>query len=229
MAAVSASAKLERIGTLANGAMALAGLVAVFAIVSIWAARSAKDDAQALLDDRIDAQQFVERAAPYLLMSVVGAVATAATAVVTMIWMFRIAKNHRTLHRGCTWGPGWAVGGWFLPPLVFVIPTLMFRELWKASDPAVPVGGEWRSNRASPLVLLWFVLYTLMPLGLLVAQSAGGLSFGASERDMAQQVIDNQGSTVVSAAVTVAGAVTFILLVRGLTARHRQLTGESTP
>jgi hypothetical protein len=198
-------------------------------VLSIWASRSARDDARALLDGAISSEEFVEQAAPYLLMSVVQGVATMATAVVTMIWMFRIARNHRTLHRGGTWGPGWAIGGWFLPPLLFVIPTLMFRELWKASDPEIAIGGDWRKNRTNPLIPLWFVLYSLVPVGLLVGQSAGGMSLGASEHDMAQQVLDGQDTTVVSAAVSVAGAIVYILLVRGLTRRHCRLTGEVGP
>lgn len=218
---------LQRVGKLATAIVVLSGVTAALSIVSIWASRAAADDARDLLDGAISAEEFVERAAPYLLMSVVQAVATAATAVVTMIWMFRIARNHRALHRGGTWGPGWAIGGWFLPPLLFVIPALMFRELWKASDPDVAVGGDWRTTRTTPLVPLWFLLYSLVPLVLLVGQSAGGLSFGASERDMAQQVLDGQNLTVASAAVSVVGAAVYILLVRGLTRRHGRLTGES--
>ena len=202
-------------------------MTAGFSVLSIWAARSARDDAQDLLDRAISAEEFVERAAPYLLMSVVQGIATVATAVLTMIWMFRIAANHRALHRGGTWGPGWAIGGWFVPPLLFVIPTLMFRELWKASDPDVPIGGDWRRTRTSPLVPLWFAVYSLVPLGLLVGQSTGGISLAASEDEMAQQVLDDRGATIVSASVSVAGALVFVLLVRGLTRRHRRLTGET--
>jgi hypothetical protein len=219
-------AALDRVGKLATAATSLVVVAAAVSVVSIWAARSARDDAEAFLDDAITAEQFVQNTAPYLLMSVVQAVATAAAAVVTMMWMFRIAKNHRSLHRGGTWGPGWAIGGWFLPPLLFVVPFLMFRELWKASDPDTAIGQEWRSNSVSWLVPAWFVLYSLVPLGLLVVQASSGFSLGASERDMAEQVIDNQGLTIVSAAVAVAGAAAFIMLVRGLTARHRRLTGE---
>lgn len=217
---------LDRVGKLATATTVLVAVAAAVSIISIWASRSAQDDAQALLDEAITAEEFVEQAAPYLLMSVVQAVATMATAVVTMIWMFRLAKNHRTLHRGGTWGPGWAIGGWFLPPLLFIIPFLMFRELWKASDADTAIGQEWRSNPVSWVVPAWFVLYSLAPIGLLIAQASSGFSFGASERDMAQQVVDNQGTTVVSAVVAVAGAAVFIMLVRELTARHRRLTGE---
>lgn len=221
------SGALRHVGKLANATIILTIATAALSIVSVWASRAARDDARDLLDDTITAEEFVERAAPYLLMSVVQGVATVATAVLTMVWMFRMARNHRTLHRGGTWAPGWAIGGWFLPPLLFVIPALMFRELWRSADPTVPVGGDWRASRTSPLIPLWFVLYSLVPLGLLVGQSAGGLSLGASERDMAQQVLDGQDAAIVSAVVSVAGAIVYVLLVRGLTRRHCRLTGES--
>ena len=58
-----------------------------------------------------------------------------------MIWMFKMAKNVRALGRqGLRYAPGWAIGGWFVPPCVlYVVPWLMFRELWKASDPEPPI------------------------------------------------------------------------------------------
>ena len=223
----TASAVLHRIGRLSTATLALTCTVAALSLVSIWASRAARDDARALLDGTIDTEQFIEGAAPYLLMSVVQGVATVATAVVSMVWMFRIARNHRTLHRAGTWGPGWAIGGWFLPPLLFVIPTLMFRELWKASDPDVAIGDDWRRSPTSALIPLWFVLYSLVPIGLLIGTNAGGLSLGATETDMAQQLLDDQRLTVLSAVVSLAGAIVYVLLVRGLSDRHRRLTGES--
>lgn len=220
------SATLERVGKAATAVTVLLGVTTVLAIVSVWASQAAQSDAEALLDGRIDADTFVERAAPFLLMTTVQGVATVATAVVTMVWMYRLAKNHRTLHRGTTWGPGWAVGGWFLPPLLYVIPTLVLRELWKASDPDVPIGGDWRSRSTSPLVWTWFAVYSLVPAVLFVVQSANGFGLGASERDMAQRVVDDQALTIVGSVLTVAAAVVFGLLVRQITGRHRRLTGE---
>jgi len=63
---------------------------------------------------------------------------------------------------------------------------------------------------------------------LLVVQSSSGINLGASERDLAQQIVDDQQATIIAAVVALAGAAAFILLVRGLTDRHRRLTGEST-
>ena len=143
--------------------------------------------------------------------------------------MYRIAANHRTLHRGATWGPGWAIGGWFLPPLLYIIPFLMFRELWKAADPEVPIGGEWRDRTVSPVVTIWFLAYSILPLALLPFQSSDVFSsFSADERDLAQQIVDGGTTNVITAVTAVAGAIAFIAMARQLTQRHQQLTGETT-
>ena len=106
----------------------------------------------------------------------------------------------------------------------------MFREMWKASDPAVPIGSaDWKERPVSPVVPLWFVLYSLVPiaLGLASGENQFSLLFGDS-RDLAEALDDQYTFTVIGAIATVAAAIVYVLLVRGLSARHRQLTGEAT-
>ena len=95
--------------------------------------------------------------------------ATLATFVVTIMWMYRIATNVRAFQRQTTWSPLFAIFGWMLPPFVlYVIPFLMLRELWKASDASNPEDPEsWRSSKDTPLVWAWFVLYGIAPVVLL--------------------------------------------------------------
>jgi hypothetical protein len=221
------SVSLHRVGGLGRATSILVGIAALLALASVLAQQSAKTDAEALLADEISTEEFVEQTLPYLLTSLLQGVAVLASAVITIIWMYRVAANHRALHRGTTWGPGWAIGGWFAPPLLYVIPFLMLREMWKASDPDVKVGNDWKSGSASPLIAVWFVLYSVVPIVLLFVSSAAGLSsFGASERDLAEQITSDQSSTFVAAAVTLAGAAAFIGVARGITGRHQRLTGE---
>lgn len=223
------SVSLKRIGGVARAAMILVGLAAFVAVVNVPVAESVVDEAETYLAGGSSDTEFVESIAPYALLSVVQGVAVMASAVLVIIWMFRMAANHRTLHRGATWGPGWAIGGWFLPPLLYVIPFLMFRELWKASDPDVPVGGEWRTGRVSPLVPLWFVLYSVVPLLAIAFQANDVLSgFGADERDLAEQIVDGGTSNLVTAATAAAGAAVFIAMALQLTRRHQRFTGETT-
>ena len=218
---------LKRVGRVGRASVVLVGLAAGFGVVTLAVGQRVSDDAEAFLDGTLDSDDFAEQVAPYMLFTAVQGAAVIASMVLVMIWMYRLAANHRALHRGTTWGPGWAVGGWFLPPLLYIIPTLMFSELWRASDPDVPVGGEWRSRPASPLVALWFVLYSLLPLGLMFAQTDTAWSgVGPSEEELAKQIAGDQGIVLVSTVLTVLAAVVFIVFARRLTSRHQRLTGE---
>lgn len=225
---MTSSVPLKRVGGIATAAMVLVAASALVVVLTVLVGQSYSDEAETYLADGMSNTEFVEEVAPYLLLTLLQGAVSIAAAVLVIIWMFRIAKNHRTLRRVGTWGPGWAIGGWFLPPLLYIIPTLMFRELWKASDPDVPVGGDWKRGSTSPLVWIWFVVYSLVPVVLLFAD--GGDTFGSlggSEDQLAEQLTGSQSAVVVTTIVTVVGAIVFIALARALTNRHRRLTGES--
>ena len=225
---MTSSVPLKRVGGVTTAAIVLVAVSALVAVLTVLVGQTFSDEAETYLADGMSDTEFIEEVAPYLLLTLLQGAVSIAAAVLVIIWMFRIAKNHRTLRRVGTWGPGWAIGGWFLPPLLYIIPTLMFRELWKASDPDVPVGGDWKSGRTSPLIWVWFVLYSLVPVILLFAQGGDTLgSLGGSEDQLAEQLTGSQTSVVIATAVTIAGAAAFIALARALTSRHRRLIGES--
>lgn len=223
-----ATLPLKRIGKLGGGSQLLVGLVALFGALTVLVSQTMTDDADRFLNGDMSSEDFITAIAPYLLLSLVEGALVIGSVVVVMIWMFRIAANHRALHRGATWGPGWAIGGWFLPPLLYIIPTLMYRELWRASDPDVPIGGDWKSGPVSPLVMLWFLTYSLVPLGLMFAQTDTVLSgFGGSDDQLAKQITGDQGPVIATTAATLVAAAAFIAFARQLTARHQRLTGET--
>ena len=150
--------------------------------------------------------------------------------MLTMIWMFRIAQNHGRLGRTLRWGPGWAIGGWFLPPCLYVIPTLMLQESWKASDPSVEPGSDrWKASSSAPLIWVWFVLYSVV--GLVGAFGTFGADFDKSmssdKSDQAQFLADRHAALCIQPLTTIIGAVLWFLVVRNLTRRHTQLTGEA--
>jgi Domain of unknown function (DUF4328) len=153
-------------------------------------------------------------------------------AVLTMIWMFRMAANLRKLGRtGQTWAPGWGIAAWFVPPcIVYAVPWLMFKELWKGSDPAIAPGDpHWKQGQVAPLITVWWVLYGLVPLlGFFSAAGiAGQLRAGMTMRSLAERFRD---FGAINIAFTVVGMVTtlvYMRLVRDLTARHMQSTREA--
>lgn len=224
-----ATLPLKRIGKLGGGSMILVGLASMFGALTVIVSQTMTDEADRFINGDSSSEDFISAISPYLLLTFVQGALVIASVVLVMIWMFRIASNHRALQRGATWGPGWAIGGWFLPPLLYIIPTLMYRELWRASDPDVPIGGDWKSRPVSPLVMLWFLTYSLIPLGLMFAQTDTVLSgLGGSDDQLAQQITGDQSLVVASTAITLVAAAVFIAFARQLTARHQRLTGETT-
>lgn len=221
---------LKRVSGVAKASMILVAVATAAAFFTLLASQAIETDAEAYLAGSMSKSDFTDAMATYVLVSSLQGVATIASAVLVIIWMYRLAANHRTLHRGGTWAPIWAVFGWILPPLLYIIPFLMLRELYKASDPTVPVGGDWKSSRVSPMVTLWFIAYSIIPL-LLVATTATDAvdALDSSETAIAEQITGDQTWNYVAILVTVAGAVTFITMARDITARHRQLTGEQRP
>ena len=153
-------------------------------------------------------------------------------AVLTMIWMFRMAGNLRSLGRtGATWSPGWAIGGWFVPPCVlYVVPWLMFKELWKGSDPAVAAGDPtWKSGRVSPLISVWWVLYGLVPLLGFITSASIISQFKADNNfvSVAEQFDKYATLNIALAVVGIGTTAVYLVLVRQLSARHMQATRES--
>ena len=217
---------LKRVGALAKAAMILVGIAGACSLLTYLIGIPLVDDAEAFLRGDTSSNDFARTMAPYGVVALVQGVATLAAVVLVMMWMHRLAANLRAMHRGTRWGPGWAIGGWFLPPLLYIIPFLMFRELWRASDPDVAIGGEWRSRPVSWVVTAWFVVYGPVSIVVQAVSAGSGLSFGGSERDLAEQVVDAQDTAAFAGVAGVVAAALFIAMAARLTSRHKQLIGE---
>jgi hypothetical protein len=85
------------------------------------------------------------------------------TALVFLLWFRRAYWNLLALGAGrLRYTGGWAVWGWLVPLLSLVRPKQLLNDIWRASDPAVPVGRPeaWR-RRPVPSVLIWWWLVFL--------------------------------------------------------------------
>jgi hypothetical protein len=220
------SSPLKRVGALAKAAMILVGIAGACSLLTYLIGLPLVDDAEAFLRGDTSSNDFARTMAPYGVVALVQGVATLAAVVLVMIWMYRLAANLRAMHRGTRWGPGWAIGGWFLPPLLYIIPFLMFRELWKASDPDVPIGGDWRSGSVTWVLTAWFVVYGPVSIVVQAISASSGFSLGGSERDLAEQVVDAQDTAAFAGVAGVAAAALFVVMATQLTNRHKRLIGE---
>ncbi len=76
----------------------------------------------------------------------------AAAGVVFIVWMWRAHKNLYAfpgVHPRM--GPGWSIGGWFIPFANLVIPARVMNDVAKGSEPWVPMRGS-----VHPLVASWW-------------------------------------------------------------------------
>jgi hypothetical protein len=153
-------------------------------------------------------------------------------AVLTMIWMYRMSANLRVLGRpGQTWVPGWGIGGWFVPPcVVYAVPWLMFKELWRGSDPDLVRGDPaWKQGRVPQIITWWWVLYGLLPIFALSSngQFVSQLRSDKTTRDLAKRYHDLTASSVVFSVLAMAATVVYLVLVRRLSARHMKAIDEA--
>jgi hypothetical protein len=218
---------LKRVRGVARWVSILVIVTGVMSFVDLLVRRTVTDEADQYLAGEMSAREFTDAIIGYSVVPVISFLFQIATLVLAIVWMFRVAANHRALHRGGTWGPGWAIAGWVLPPFVFVIPTLMTVELWKASDPDVAIGGDWRSGRASPLPVIWGLLYSGAWILSLGANADSSFTLSEQEKTLAEGITADPTLDIVVAVLMLAAAIAFAMLVRQITARHIRLTGEA--
>lgn len=228
--------QLKRVGGFAKWAMiatAASGIVDVIAAIVLL---PVLDKASGFLEGTVTAEEFDDAYLSSQLLSTLGAVVGLTAGVFTILWMFRVASNLRVYSRRTTFSPVFAIFGWLLPPFLFVLPLLVLRELWKASDPETPAGDEgWRTQRVDPLLYVWFLLYGIVGgvIQAIVAVSTvsslldSGLSTSDSTRVTAESLNSGGILPIVSAGVALIAAALWVLFVKRLTARHVRLTGET--
>lgn len=208
------SGTAQPLGGLAKALGVLLPITGVLSLVFAYALFSRAN----LLDDLLSAsfqelQDADDLAAGTLLLFGMG---TIATGVVWIIWQFRHAKNARLLGQTSGLGPGWAIGGWFVPLLGVVLPQLQLFQAAKASDPAGP-----GRDAVPPVVAVWWALWA-------VGSVLGGLSgryTGQNEIDNFGDISDFQQADRLAsfgALALAASAFAAMVVVRTLTARQQE-------
>ncbi len=227
---------LNRVGGLAKWTMIAVAVTGVVGAISTALLIPAIDKAGGFLDGTVTEDEFNNAYLPNQLLSMLNSIVGLAAGVLTMIWMFRISTNLRSLSRGTTFAPVWAVVGWFLPPFLFILPFLVLRELWKASDPGTAIDDPtWRSQPVTRLLPAWLLLYGLIPAAIqaiviytTVSSLFDGGFASTSDATVSAETLDSASAYTLSLGViAAAAAVVWILFVKRLTARHVELTGET--
>jgi hypothetical protein len=140
-------------------------------------------------------------------------------AITFIVWLHRARKNTVAFGTGeHRYGPGWAIGGWFIPILNLWRPKQVVDDVWRASDPELPARpepGAWLRLARSPLIGWWWGLYLA---------AAFTTRYSVIKYNAATTVPEFKSALVislVSSGLTVAAGVLGIRLVSQLTSRQR--------
>ncbi|NED99793.1 DUF4328 domain-containing protein [Phytoactinopolyspora halotolerans] len=84
-------------------------------------------------------------------------------AVLFIIWQFRHAKNAQFLGSRRKLGPGWAIGGWFVPVANLFLPAMQLFGASRFSDPAQNHGRPHGAGAGAGagIVVVWAVVFGL--------------------------------------------------------------------
>jgi hypothetical protein len=143
-------------------------------------------------------------------------IVTTATLVLLIIWMWRSAHNARALGRnGARLAPGWAIAAWFIPIASWVLPYLLYSDLWRSSDPASERGDGWRARPGVPLIRAFWSVHVA---GSVLGFTTIGLALSGTTGESATRAL-----LIVSAGMNAAAALLNIVVVRDITARQEGL------
>jgi hypothetical protein len=160
-----------------------------------------------------DAQAF-----PVAMLLLAGSVALAIF-VLLIIWLYRAAKNNEALGRqNPRLGPGWAIGGWFIPVAWWVIPFIVMDDVWRGSDPSIPRGDpSWRRSSTLPAIWAWLVTAVLLSIPNFIASSGGDV-----RADEPEKVRRDDTLRIIAAVGGIVAAVFAIVVIRRIAARQEE-------
>jgi len=125
----TAGGNIQRIKGLAKALTILISIVIPLQFLGIFTTIQLGKKVHQLATGEIDVDQF--KSSNVGGLASLGGLLIIPIAVLTMIWMFRMAANVEVLgYQDRRWGRGWGIAAWFVPPcIVYAVPWLMFREL----------------------------------------------------------------------------------------------------
>lgn len=141
----------------------------------------------------------------------------AVTAVLFLMWLFRVYKNLPPLRAAnLEFTPGWAIGWWFIPFANLVKPFQVVREAWRESDPDFDPNVNFLSSgtgSAPSLFGFWWAFWIISNItSNIAARLMDDSGTKASEGFIAAWIIASVSSMI--------AALLAILVVRSITQRQ---------
>lgn len=150
--------------------------------------------------------------------------------VLFVVWTLQAHRVSRQLWAyDRRWRPAWAVGGYFLPVLWFVIPPKVLAEIYRIANAErtnASVNSSWTEVRTPPLLVAWWIAFGY-------ASVAGGVSAAVIELSAVtagsyrvERVESALGWSISANIVAAASAVMAAVFVSRLGRRLRNLVGD---
>ena len=200
--------------------LSLIGAADIVAAGAFFNRASRLDD---LADGTFDYQAMVDADSSIQGAIVAHALLGLALAATFITWQFRHAKNAQALGERGGLGPGWAIGGWFIPIGNYVLPGMQIHQSSRMSDPAV-AGQPGAKGKGSGIVIVWMVLLAIAALAFV---AGGGLRNTDSEGNMVFDEMDDVRSAAsgdrtagMSMILFVGAAVAGGIMVRSLSTKQ---------
>jgi Domain of unknown function (DUF4328) len=96
----------------------------------------------------------------YIVWNNIFGLAALVTAGVFISWFYRAYRNLRRLGvQNLRYGPGWAIGAWFVPILSLFRPKQIANDIWRGSERGVEVSVQWRQVEVPALIHWWWGLF----------------------------------------------------------------------
>ena len=139
--------------------------------------------------------------------------------VLLVIWLYRAAKNNEALGRmNSRLGPGWAIGGWFIPFANLVIPFLIMNDVWRGADPSIPRGDpNWRRSSTLAAIWAWLVTAVIFTIPSVIASSGGDVRADEPDKVRRDDIL-----RIIGAFGAILAAVFAIIVVRRISARQEE-------
>jgi len=139
--------------------------------------------------------------------------------VLLIIWLYRAAKNNEALGRqNPRLGPGWAIGGWFIPIAWWVIPFIIMDDVWRGADPSIARGDpNWRRSSTLAAIWAWLVTTVIFTIPSVIASSGGDVRADEPDRVRRDDIL-----RIVGAFGAILASVFAIIVIRRITARQEE-------
>jgi len=132
--------------------------------------------------------------------------------ILFIVWLYKAYRSAESRGAaGRRWGPGWAVGGWFIPLANLVIPKMVVNETDRMSNPdcgSPPIEDRWKQLPRMRKSDAWWLL---LLLGTATYWTGWGLYYSIPNFDAAATgtgyALMGIGQAVLTAAAALAGSI----------------------